>query len=101
MTVRKPQGGRIYLFDLIGLPFPFTENAIVIGDLTFQAQCSDPSGIEKVEFFIDDKVVDTVEEEPFTCDWTEAERGVYTVKIRAYNMYGGTCKEEVTIQKIF
>ena len=101
MTVRAPQAGRIYLFGLIGLPFPLTENAIVLGDLTFQAQCNDPNGIEKVEFFIDDKVVDTVEDEPFTYDWTGAERGICTVKIRAYNMYGGTCKEEVTIQKIF
>ena len=99
--MQKPQGGRIYLFDLIGLPFPFTENAIVIGDLTFRAQCSDASGIEKVEFFVDDVIDEIVTEEPYSYDWTGAEKGTYTVKIRAYNMYGGTCKDEVTIQKIF
>jgi len=101
MTVKKPRAGYIFLFDILGFPFPFTQNALVLGDLTFDVDPSDPNGISKVEFFIDGQVVETVTEAPYTYEWMDAEKGTYDVKIRAYNTDGATCKEELTIQKIF
>lgn len=101
MTVQKPKAGWLYLFDLFGLPFPLTQNALVLGDLTFSVNPSDPNGISQVEFFIDGTVVETVTEAPYSYKWMDAEKGTYDVKIRAYNTDGATCKEEIMIQKIF
>jgi hypothetical protein len=101
MTVQKPRAGYIFLFDIIGLPFPFTQNALILGDITFDVDASDPNGISQVEFFVDGNVVETVTEEPYSYEWTGMERGTYDLKIRAYNTYGATCKEEMVLQKIF
>jgi len=100
LQVQKPKPKRIYLWDIIGLPFPFTQNALVLGDLTFSVNANDPSGISKVEFFIDNIVVDESAEPPYNHMWTGAEKGTCILKIRAYNNYGGTSKEVVTIRKV-
>lgn len=106
MTVRRPRAKRVYLFDLFGIPFPFTTEAIVLGDLTFKAQAEDPSGIGEVEFFINGLLVGETNEtqglifKTYNYKWTGAETGTYNVKIRAYNNYGSTCKEVVTVKKI-
>ena len=102
----RPRSGWIYLFDIIGLPFPLTTDALIYSDdFTFKAKVADASGVDKVEFFIDGIYINDTNItqglfKTYNFLWTGAEKGTYNVKIRAYNMYGGTCKEEVKVKKL-
>lgn len=103
LEITKPKGGYIYLFDVIGIPFPFFEQAVILGDITFQVSAESGAGdadITKVEYFIDGVVIAEVTTQPFSYTWTGAEPGTYSIKVRVYNSLGGTDSKSLTIQKI-
>ena len=102
LEVQKPKSGWFYLFDIIGLPRPIIKKTFVLGDLTLEAGADDASGIDKVEFFINGRVIGEATESPYTYKWTEPDNlfWTYTLKIRAYNNYGGTSKEEQIIRRL-
>ncbi len=103
IQLTKPKNGYIYLFDVIGIPFPFFSQAIVLGDITFQVEASCGSEgyvISKVEYFIDGKLVGEATESPFSYKWTGAEPGTYYLKARAYNSWGGTSQVTALIKKV-
>jgi hypothetical protein len=105
LTVKRPKPSWIYLFNLIGFPFPLTPDALVLGDLTFKAKAEHTDGIEKVEFFVNGlKVGESNTTQgllgTYNFDWSGAEKGTYTIKIRAYSTIGGTDKTTVTLKKI-
>ena len=103
LNVVKPKSGWIYLFDMIGLPLFIVPSTYVIGDLTFEAEASDPAGIDKVEFFIDGVCVGESSDPPFTYEWVienNPSLKAFDIKIRASNSYGGTVKEEQVVQRL-
>lgn len=102
LNVKKPKSKMIYLFDMIGLPRIIIPTTLVLGDLTLKAEATDASGINKVEFFIDGKIINEATETPYTHLWKEPENLflTYTVKIRAFNNYGGSSKEEQSVRRI-
>ena len=103
IDVIKPKSGYIYLFDMLGIPFPFFEQALVLGDITFQVSTDSGAGnaeIAKVEYFINGVVVAEVTEQPFSYKWTGAEPGTYSIKVRVYNSWGGTDQETFAIKKV-
>ena len=53
-----------------------------------------------MEYFINDVVVAEVTEKPFSYKWTGTEPGIYSVKVRVYNSWGGTDQEMLKAQKI-
>jgi hypothetical protein len=101
-----PRPGWIYILNLFGLPFPLTTDALILGQtLTFKAQVDDSEGVDKVEFFIDGMIFGETNEtagllQTYNYPWEYQQKGSYNLKIRAYNTYGGTCKEELTIRKL-
>ena len=62
-------------------------------DIRFNATCSDSvSDIEFVEFYLDDELVLTIDEEPYTYLWQES--GKHLVYAIAYNFAGLTTQSE-------
>ena len=103
LQIDKPKNGYVYLFDVIGIPFPFARQVIVIGDITFQVEASsggEGTTITKVEYFLNNVIMAEVTEKPFSYKWTVAEPGTYLIKVRVYNDWGGTDQETLTIWKI-
>lgn len=97
IEVKKPREGFIYLWNF-GIPFPFINKAIVLGNLEVEVVANDESGISKVEFFVNNQRVAVDDEEPYTYKF-EAEKGIYELKVRVINNYGGSAKEVITIKK--
>jgi hypothetical protein len=98
LNMKRPKPGWIYIWDLFGIPFPFIPYAMVFAHLTCKVEASDPSGITKVEFFIDDVLIMDDTELPYEYEWN-ADVGNYILKVRAYNQYGGTTKAIIPIVK--
>ena len=101
LQINKPKIGHIYLFDIIGIPFPFLKEAILLGDITFKVDVnSEDSTISKVEYFVNDTVTAEVTEQPFSYTWTVTEPDTYHIKVRVYNSWGGTDQKTLVIRKI-
>jgi hypothetical protein len=99
LTKKRPRPGWIYIWDIIAFPIFIVDEAIIYDSLTFKVEAEHQSGISKVEYFIDDQLVVEAIESPFEYLWNIDDIGSYRLKIRAYNNYGGTTQEFVTLEK--
>jgi len=75
------------------------EGEYIRGAITVSVDASDPSGIEKVEFYIDGSPVFTDYDHPYECVWdtTGYPDGTHTIKVIAYDKVGNVAEREVTI----
>jgi hypothetical protein len=75
---------------------------VAIGKIVVSANATDDqSGIERVEFYVDDTLKTTVHSAPYTWKWTD--RGLffpYTLKVVAYDYYGNFNSTSVKVWKI-
>jgi hypothetical protein len=91
----------INLLDFIVLKLKsFT--TVVIGKIVVSANASDnQSGIERVEFYVDEVLKDTLYSAPYHWKWTD--RGLffpYTLKVVAYDYYGNFNSAIIKVWKI-
>lgn len=64
----------------------------------FQANASDDQGLEKVEFYLDNHVIATLNQAPFTISW-KAQPGEHRFLVKAYDL-AGNVSEATVIFKI-
>jgi len=93
LEITKPEAGRLYIFDREILPI-IGNKAIIIGKITLQADATDSSGIEKVEFYVDGAYKAGDSTSPYEWTWSEKTIGKHTIKIIAYDMAGNKISEE-------
>jgi hypothetical protein len=88
VNIEKPTFLHTYLYGL-GIPTIFRKLPIqqgaarIFGDLVITVSAENT---DSIEFYIDDELIETVTEEPFTCN-LEANRGLHTLKIIASNAH--------------
>jgi M6 family metalloprotease-like protein len=91
LTVNVISGKTDFSLPVISITNP-TVNTTVSGTVTIEAQATDPSGIEKVEFidFTRNVVLGTDYEAPYTFDWdtTKNLNGTNFIRARAYDLSG-------------
>ena len=64
-------------------------STFLFGKMTIIAQAEDAdSGIEKVEFYLDDVLMETVENEPYEWTWKRLSFGKKTITVTAYDTEG-------------
>ena len=101
VKIIKPEKG-VYFRDkkilprLFGLP-------LIIGKITIEAEAIDEdSGIEKVEFYINGKLMDEDTTEPYQYTWTRDRLRlihIFTIKVKAYNNEGITSEDSMIVRK--
>jgi len=96
MKVLKPENA-IYLFDHKLLPFfvPIAIGKINIETFAFNVE----NGIDKVEFYMDDELKQTVTNEPYAWMWNEPAFFRHNLRIVAYDTIGRNATRELTIRK--
>ena len=95
----SPKKDFLYILNREIRPF-FT--TLVIFKIDVQVYASDYlSGIDKVEFYIDDVLKDTLNSEPYLWTWNEREFSRHTIKVVAYDKFGNTATAERDALKIF
>lgn len=103
--IEYPKKLRINLFGNARLMTPFWKNTILIGRTTVKAYASDDSKVEKVEFYIDDELKETVTQEPY--EWTFRKVSFikhlvrrHTITVMAYDDEGKTASASIDVVAI-
>jgi len=98
LDIRSPSENYLYIRNHKLIPFLTT---LIIGDIEISVEAIDPSGINRVEFYIDDQIMDTVTDSPYSWMWTENAFFKHTIKVVAYDNYENYAEEEITVSKFF
>lgn len=94
VSIEEPERG-LYLFGRRIFP---CFSIRIIGKITIKVDCQDEtSGIEKVEFYIDDELKETVEKEPYEWKWDERAFFRHSIKVIAYGKAGNTASDEIDV----
>ncbi len=76
-------------------------NTIIVGKITIEADAMDnQSGMNKVEFYVDDVLKNTDNYPPYQWLWNEFAFGNHELKVIAYDNGGNTAKDKIEV-KIF
>ena len=97
ISILKPKN-YVYIFDREIIPS--SNRPIIIGDITVRCSAyDDKSGIEKVEFYIDEKLVETIEgaREEYTWKWNKFSIGLHKLTARAHDKAGNYADSSVEV----
>ncbi len=102
VKLTQPEKGFSYINILkiqIKIPFFIT---LIIGWIEVTVDAKDnQSGIQKVEFYLDDELQSTDTDAPYEWTWNEHGFFPYTLKVIAYDNYGNHHSDELKLWKIF
>lgn len=79
--IEKPLIGYLYVFDRMVMPI---RNTIIIGKITIEVKAYGDK-INRVEFYLNNKLKFTDYEEPYEWQWNDFSFGKYEIKIVAYS----------------
>ena len=99
VKIIKPEKA-LYVFNKKIIPLP---SPLIIGKIDIEAYASDyKSGIERVEFYIDDELRYTDNDSPYSWTWDEFAFGAHEIAVSTYNNDGdyANSKMEVMILNI-
>ena len=93
VKIAKPKDRYLYFNDAEVISLLFKTR--IIGGITIGAYAHDNiSEINKVEFYIDDKLMETVYDMPFSWKWEDASPFTHTIKVVAYDSAGNSASDE-------
>jgi hypothetical protein len=86
LSISKPRPGFYFMDSTRLLPFSYP---FIIGQITFETDVIDlGSGVETVDFYLEDSLVATVTEPPYRWTWNEQATGFWDVEIVATDGVG-------------
>jgi hypothetical protein len=103
--ITRPASAKIHV---LGRPIIKTlaKNTILIGKTTIKVNASDDSGIKKVEFYIDDNLKHSDNEEPYT--WSFRKTGFikhifrkHTIMVKAYDDFDKSSTDSIEVFTFF
>jgi len=95
LKIKRPSK-HLYIFDKEVVPTIFG-NTIVVGKVTIEIDVHDESGIERVEFYIDDVLKFTDYDEPYSWLWNEFAIGWHVIKVIAYDNSGNKAEDMIKV----
>jgi len=99
-TIVKPRRGYLYLWDREIMPTLFG-NTLIIGRITIFVDASNhESGIQKVQFYIDNILQIEDSEPPYAWEWNYLAIGTHLIKVVAYDNAGNYGMDEMVV-KVF
>ena len=97
VEITKPMEKSFYLLNR--RIFPLLMNTIVYGSVDIEVNATSEEGIERVEFYVNEKLKDTVHDEPYKLKWGPILSGRYTIKVIAYDNAGQNASDEIKVLK--
>jgi len=100
VDINQPFQGYLYIYGNRIMSLPFKTR--VIGEIEIRVSADDPlSGVNKVEFYIDDKLSATDTNSPYYWKWEEPAYFTHTIKLIAYDNAGNNAVKEMKVWKFF
>ena len=99
VEIINPAEGYLY-WGWLKIPFPI-QNSIVIGEIEVEVDASDPgSGVNKVEFYVNDVLRYTKTTGPYKWEWDETSFGLVLnrLKVIAYDNAGNSASDETRVR---
>jgi len=94
LEIEKPKSGYIYIFDRQIIPT--IGKAIIIGKISVQVRANDSTtDIQKIEFYVDGELKESLSKEPYEWIWKEAAIGKHEIEVKAYDKAGNIGEEKV------
>jgi len=97
VTITRPKNKSFYLRNMRLFPLP--RNIIVYGPIDITVNTTSSIGIESVELYINNKLVETFTEEPYSYRWTPILCSRYTINVTAHDKTGGQAEDEIVVFK--
>lgn len=98
-NIVKPQARTLYLLGIKLLSLP--KNTFIFGKLPIIIEAEDQSDVSKVEFYIDNELMETITEPPYEWLWDNRLFGRHDVRTMTYDESGNVAKYEITVYKFF
>ncbi len=75
------------------------DGSTVLRNVKISATASDESGISRVEFYIDDNLIETDHDYPYEYRWNTktVDNGLHKIKVRAYDEFGNYAEDIIDI----
>ena len=99
IRILTPKENYLYIAgkEIISLPL-----TVILGKITVEAEVRGIiNEVEKVEFYIDNDLKNTDDDEPFLWLWEEPAFLTHTIKVIAYYNIGETISKEISVWKFF
>ena len=97
VSIIKPKNKSFYLRNMRLFPLP--RNIIIYGPIDITVNTTSSVGIESVELYINEKLVETFTEESFSYRWTPILCSRYTIKVIAHDKIGGQAEDQIIVFK--
>jgi len=88
----------LYIGNHAILPFP---TPFIFGDIDVMVNAVDESGIDHVDFYVDDQLMETDETASYSWTWSETAFFKHTIKVIAVDNYENEAEKELTMWKFF
>lgn len=100
-AIAKPEDKILYLFDNEIMPTVISKKSVVIGKITIEINTEDSNDVDKVEFYVDHVLKQTLNNPPYKWTWNERGFGDRTITTIVYDESGAASRNEITVFKIF
>jgi len=98
VQITTPKENYLYLKNRVLRSF-FT--TVILGYITIEVNATDDSGIDRVEFYIDDKNVGIDTAAPYNWTWQIPAFFRHTIKIESYDPFGNSAEKLLEVWKFF
>lgn len=96
IRLEKPTGGNLYIADREIAPI-LRGNPLIIGKITIETDALDEDGVDRVEFYVDDELKETIYDEPFEWTWNERAFGTHEIQVTAYDNDGDEAEDKIDV----
>jgi len=97
VMITRPKNESFYLRNMRLFPLP--RNIIVYGPIDITVNTTSSIGIESVELYINEKLVETFTEESFSYRWAPILCSRYTIKVIAHDKIGDQAEDQIIVFK--
>jgi len=94
VEITKPRENWLYVFNRPLMP---VRNTIVMGKITIETSIYSSGGMDRVEFYIDNKLRHEDSELPYLWTWDETAFGVHEIKVIAYDKEGNKEEDKINV----
>jgi len=99
INIEKPKLGYLYLFDKE--LFPLLKNTFILGKITVRVVELGTSDVEKVLFYIDGDLMESVSNAPFEWLWDDKSFSNHEIEIHVYDENNNINRETINVWKLF